>query len=430
MLKNPYAGKIFRIMFVILTAVCLFLIPKSSFTVHANSGPTTGGNNINSTQGDLNDVPLNTITTASGIPENTPIDQSPYWPAIKQRIEGYTDDVYIPEDTARTLWNGTTGVGSNIPTVSGTVNGVKYVAGKSVIPNSTFNALYYYLNYKDVRDAIGANPQTLVDNWVLYGGIAPGRVVDKLVVRDGYDPGSSLTQYGSSSYEYVVPSYQKTKTKKDGMTVIPREVHSNGGMNRKQEIQARSVAYQLAEHIFNHVMKFGDGSQIQMVAYATGIVRAYCDRGTFTTEGTYYRTAYGVFIEGEYSSAGATRALGLIIDYLDDLCQIWNKNNPSTTSDNYGPLNWVHVNANKWDDQYCQVVCDYHEAYADPIAAWAGYGKHPKEGGKRQDIKNYVSYAFESDIITTRPPLVDGEAPVSANAPDKNKNLQKSNATK
>ena len=59
--------------------------------------------------------------------------------------------------------------GTKVKKLSLTVNGVKYVAGKSVIPNSTFNALYYYLNYKDVRDAIGANPQTLVDNWVLYG---------------------------------------------------------------------------------------------------------------------------------------------------------------------------------------------------------------------------------------------------------------------
>ncbi len=430
MLNSSDTVKLFRISLVIFGFTFLFLFPKNSYTVHASNGPTTGGNNINSTQSNLSEIPLNTINTTSGIPDNTTINQSPYWPgmqAFRDMNGGYTDDVYIPEDTCKTLWNGTTGCGSNIPTVSGKVNGVNYKPG-DVIPNSVFNALYYYLNYKDVRDAIGANPQTLVDNWVLYGGIAPGRVVDRLVVRDGYEPGSPLTQYGSSSYEYVVPSYQKTKTKKDGMTVIPREVHSNGGMNRKQEIQARAIAYQLAEHIFNHVQKFGDGSQIQMVAYATGVVRAYCDRGTFTTSGSYYRTAYGVFLQGEYSSAGATRALGLVIDYLDDLCQAWNKNNP-TASENYGPLNWVHVNANKWDDQWCQVVCDYHEAYADPIAAWAGYGKHPNEGGKKVDVQSYVNYAFESDIITTRPPLVDGEAPVSASAPDKNKNIQKNNNT-
>ncbi len=416
MSENSYMEKIWKVALVTLTALFLFFIPQSAFTAHANSDPATDGNRSHSNDTTILTSPVN----------NTGF----YWPAIKQSIEGYTDDVYIPEDTARTLWNGTVGNGTSIPTVSGTVNGVTYTAGKSVIPNSVFNPLYYYLNYKDVRDALGANPQALVDNWVAFGKVTkPARVVNKLIVRDGSQSSTNLTEYGSSSYEYVVPSYQKTKTQKDGMVVIPGEVHSNGGMNRKQEIQARSVAKQLADHIFDHVRSFGDGSQIQMLAYATGIVRAYCDRGTFTTTGTYYRTAYGVFIEGEYSSAGSTRALGLIIDYLDVLCQDWNKANPDAKN-NYGPFKWVHVNANKWDDQWCQVVCDYHEAYGDPIGAWAGYGKHPNEGGKKQDFQTYVKFAFESDIINTRPPLVDGESPVSTSAPDKNKNIQKNNNTK
>ncbi len=422
--------KMCHITFIILIFLFLFSLPANSVKSYANSSVGTGGNTVNSDPASLNGVNPNTniVNPTTGVPANTPINQTPYWPAMYQSINGYTDDVYIPEDTAQTLWNGTTGLGSNIPTVSGTVNGVTYTAGVTVIPNSTFNALYYYLNYKDVRDALGANPQALVDNWVMFGGVAPGRVVNGLIVRDGAS-NDSFTQYGSSSYEYVVPSYQKTSNSQDGMVVIPGQVHGNGGMNRKQEIQARSVAYQIAEHVFQHVQQFGDGSQIQMVAYATGIVRAYCDRGTFTTTGTYYRTAYGVFLQGDYSSAGATRALGLVVDYLDELCQKWNQNNP-TASDNYGPLKWVHKNVNTWDDQYMQLVCDYHEAYADPVAALAGYGKHPNEGGKRQDYQTYVSFAFESDIITTRPPIVDStQAPVTRNAPDKNRNNQRNNNT-
>ena len=414
---------------IILFFLFLFSLPGNSLKSYATAGAGTGGVTTNSNPATLDSVNPNTtiVDPATNVPANTPINQSPYWPATYQKINGYTDDVYIPEDTAQTLWNGTTGNGSNIPTVSGTVNGVKYTANVSVIPNTTFNALYYYLNYKDVRDAIGANPQILVDNWVLFGGVGQGRVANGLIVRDGAS-NDSFTQYGSSSYEYVVPAYKKTSNSQDGMVVIPTEIHGNGGMNRKQEIQARSIAYQVAEHVFQHVRQFGSGSQIEMVAYATGIVRAYCDRGTFTTTGTYYRTAYGVFLQGDYSSAGATRALGLVVDYLDELCQKWNQANP-TASDNYGPLKWVHKNVNTWEDQYMQLVCDYHEAYADPIAALTGYGKHPNEGGKKQDYKSYVSFAFESDIITTRPPLVDGNAPVSANAPDKNRNIQRNNNT-
>ena len=397
MQEKSNTGSRYLIVFFMFFFFSLFLFSRNTIVASAGS------------KGDT------TLSSNSGL-VGEPIDESPYWPAIKQRIQGYTDDVWIPEDTARTLWDGTNGNGTNTPTVSGKVNGVQYKAGVP-IPNATFNALYYYLNYKDVRDGCGANPQTLVDNWIIFGSLPNPRVVTSLIVRDGSNS-SGLAEYGSSSYEYVVPSAQKTKTKKDGMTVIPGEIHDNGGMNRKQEIQARSVANQLADHIFRQVCELGSGTQIEMVAYATGIVRAYCDRGTFTVDGTVYRTAYGVFIAGEYSSAGATRALGLILDYLDVLCQ---KNDPVK----YGPLKWVHKNANKWDDQWCQVVCDYHEAYADAIGAWAGYGKHPNEGGKTQDYQSYVSFAFESDIITTRPPLVEGGEPVSANAPDKNKNLNK-----
>nr|WP_297706803.1 hypothetical protein [uncultured Butyrivibrio sp.] len=389
---------------VLCTCVALFV-----FLFPGNAVRTLATNSAN-----------NTLSQNSGL-VNTPIDQSPYWPSIKQAIEGYTDDVYIPEDTARTLWNGTNGNGTNTPTVSGKVNGVTYKAGQ-VIPSTTFNALYYYLNYKDVRDGCGANPQTLVDNWVMFGSsTTPARVVTKMIVRDGYND-STLTEYGSSSYEYIVPNAKNTTSQSNGMTVIPGEVHSNGGMNREQEIQARSVANQIAQHVFNQVRTLGGGTQIEMVAYATGIVQAYCNRGTYTTSGKIYRTAYGVFIGGEYSCAGSTRALGLVLDYLDVLCQNWNKTN---NSNNYGPLKWVHKNANKWDDQWCQIVCDYHEAYADPIGGWAGYGKHPNEGGKKQDYQNYFSFSFESDIITTRPPLVDGQYSVSPNAPDKNKNLNK-----
>ena len=411
MSDNVRIGKICKFAMIFVAALFIFLSPNNSFTVKATR--------TNSDPSSLNNVAPSTI---AGSP-NTSINDTPYWPAnpnFRAMTGGYTDDVYLPEDTAQTLWNGTNGNGTNTPTVTGTVNGVTYTPN-SVIPNTVFNALYYYLNYGDVRENCGANTQILVDNWVLYGGIAPGRVVNRLIVRDGSDPSAPLAQYGSSSYDYVVPSKQLTQTQSDGMTVIRGEVHSNGGMNRQQEIQARSIAYQIAAHVFNHVQNFGTGSQIEMVAYSTGIVRAYCDLGSFTTSGTYYRTAYGVFIQGEYSSAGATRALGLIIDYLDELCQKWNTANNVNT---YGPLKWEHINANTWNDQYCRLVCDYHEAYADPVAALTGYGPHPNNGGVAQDYQSYVTFAFESDIISTRGPRVDGQSAITS-SPQKNANLQR-----
>lgn len=300
----------------------------------------------------------------------------------------YSDTVGLTEDTYETLMKGTT-----------KYNGKDY----SQAPYY-YNALYYFLNYADLRAAFGADPAKLLEHYVTFG-IKEKRIASYQITRGA--------KAYSSKNEYIVPSYQKTKTKQDGLTVIPEEIHTNGGMNRRQETEARAVALQLAQYIYEHVNTNGKGTAIEMVAYATGIVRAYCDAGTFTTQGSMYKTAYGVFIAHEYSSAGATRALGLILDYLDEIIHIENPEAPV--------LRWVHVNANKNDDQWCQIVCDNHEAYADAIASQAGYGKHPNWGGKKQDIQTYYKYANESDVINTRPPYVDGEYKVTSNYP-KNSN--------
>ncbi len=313
------------------------------------------------------------------------------------KCSAYDDTVKLSEDTYNTLIKGTT-----------VYNGVDYGAKYG------YNPLYYFLNYNDLRIAYGADPAKLVEHYALFG-IKEKRVANKQITRGA--------QAWSSSNEYIVPSNQLTKDKKDGMVVIPDQLHNNGGMNRRQETEARSIAKQLATNIYNQIMsneKLNKKSkkskkdtnttpsipEIEMVAYATGIVKAYCNAGTELTQdqvkkrnSKVYRTAYGVFCAHEYTSAGATRALGLVLDYLNEIIQT---NNPGAA-----PIKWVHVNANTWNQQYCQIACNNHEAYADAIYGIAGYGKHPLEGGVEQDIQNYVSYATLSQIINTRPPYGD-----------------------
>lgn len=312
-------------------------------------------------------------------------------------LASYSDAVDLSEDTYNTLIKGTT-----------VYNGVDYGAKYG------YNPLYYFLNYNDLRIAYGADPAKLVEHYAIYG-LKENRVANKQITRGAHSY--------SSSNEYIVPSNQLTKDKKDGMVVIPEQLHNNGGMNRRQETEARSVAKQLANSIYTQVMAANSDSkkssskssststtpevpEIQMVAYATGIVQAYCKAGkeltreeVKKTNSKVYRTAYGVFCAHEFTSAGATRALGLILDYLDALIQ---QNNPGAA-----PLKWVHVNANTWEQQYCQIACNNHEAYADAIYGIAGYGKHPLEGGVEQDIQNYVSYATLTQIMNTRPPYGD-----------------------
>jgi hypothetical protein len=321
-----------------------------------------------------------------------------FGPCIKSSATG--DAVQLSQDMYNTLLNGTT-----------VYNGVDYAKKYG------YNPLYYFLNYNDLRIAFGADPAKLVEHYAIYG-ISEKRVANAPLSRGAH-------AWGSSN-EYIVPSYQLTRNQKDGMVVIPEQLHGNGGMNARQDVEARSIAKQLAFNIYNQIMNppasqtgnnrssnnsnNSNGTptvpEIRMVAYATGIVQAYCNAGEELTKeqvqkenSKVYRTAYGVFCAHRFTSAGATRALGLILDYLNDIIQ---QNNPGSA-----PIKWVHVNANTWNQQYCQIACDNHEAYADGIMGIAGYGKHPLEGGVQQDIQSYVSYATLTSILNTRPPYDD-----------------------
>ena len=312
--------------------------------------------------------------------------------ACPAKCFAYDDTVDLTEDTYNTLVKGTT-----------VYNGVDYGAKYG------YNPLYYFLNYNDLRIAFGADPAKLVEHYATFG-LKEGRVANRQITRGAH-------AWGSSN-EYIVPSYQLTSNARDGMVVIPEQLHGNGGMNKRQDTEARNIARQLANNIYTQVMAQQQSNnnssnnnqpavpEIQMVAYATGIVQAYCAAGKELTKdqvqaknSKVYRTAYGVFCAHEFTCAGATRALGLILDYLDAVIQ---QNNPGSP-----PIRWVHINPNKWEWQYCQVLCNNHEAYADAIYGIAGYGKHPVQGGVEQDIQNYVNLATLSNIMNTRPPYDD-----------------------
>ena len=104
----------------------------------------------------------------------------------------------------------------------------------------------------------------------------------------------------------------------------------------------------------------GEGiSDIDRVSEAAWIVSQYCSNCTYTMEGKDYRTAYGVFVKGEYSCAGATRALGMVLECMG--------------------YEWYHVNEGEYTHQWCRLKMDGKMGYADGQVGWAGYGNHPVE---------------------------------------------------
>lgn len=127
---------------------------------------------------------------------------------------------------------------------------------------------------------------------------------------------------------------------------------SNTGLSSAQkQAQARAVAQQIAAGIG------AQGTDLERVAKAAQAVSAYCSKATYTTEGSDYSQAYGVFIKGEYSCAGATRALGMVLECMG--------------------YKWEHVNPNQWTHQWCKVTMDGQAGWADGQIGMAGYGEHP-----------------------------------------------------
>lgn len=121
----------------------------------------------------------------------------------------------------------------------------------------------------------------------------------------------------------------------------------------EKDKQARAVAKQIADT----VMSRGYSSDIDKVGAAAEIVSSYYYKGVHKESGEDYRTPYGVFVKGESSCAGATRALGLVLDYMG--------------------YSWKHANENQWTHQWVIVTMDGQVGYADGQVGWVGYGTHP-----------------------------------------------------
>ena len=103
---------------------------------------------------------------------------------------------------------------------------------------------------------------------------------------------------------------------------------------------------------------FQGATDLEKITAAAQEVAEYCNQAKYTTEGEDYSQAYGVFVKGEYSCAGATRALGLVLDCLG--------------------YDWEHVNENQWTHQWCKVTSmDGQVGWADGQIGAAGYGEHP-----------------------------------------------------
>lgn len=120
----------------------------------------------------------------------------------------------------------------------------------------------------------------------------------------------------------------------------------------EKNAQARVIAKQIASSITG-------STDLEKVSKAAQAVSAYYYKGVHKETGNDYYTAYGVFIKGESSCAGTTRALGMVLEEMG--------------------YSWKHANENLWTHQWVIITMDGKVGYADGQVGWAGYGSHPVE---------------------------------------------------
>ena len=128
-----------------------------------------------------------------------------------------------------------------------------------------------------------------------------------------------------------------------------------------------AIAKVIAKEIAEAALSYGttDREKVYVAAY---IVSCYCANDTYTMSGKDYRTAYGVFVKGEYSCAGSTRALGLVLDCMG--------------------YSWTHVNENQYTHQWCELYMDGQKGWADGMGGDCGYG----EWGQNSVTGRYYMY--------------------------------------
>lgn len=117
----------------------------------------------------------------------------------------------------------------------------------------------------------------------------------------------------------------------------------------EKDAQALAVAKQIAAVIPTEGKT--DLERVQMAAHIVSHFSKFC---SYTMSGKDYSTAYGVFVKGEYSCAGSTRALGLVLTCMG--------------------YQWKHINENQYSHQWCEVYMDGQIGFADGQTGEVGYG--------------------------------------------------------
>lgn len=202
-----------------------------------------------------------------------------------------------------------------------------------------------------------------VNNQLLLSDVAPQIInnttmVPVRVVSESL--GCSVEWNNDTQTVNITSNYAPTIVQNQNQNITQSYVQEPSGIPtligaEPTTVEAKNaMALEIAQQIANY-SKTDDN--IQTVINAVSKVNDYFINGVYASSGANYSTAYGVFIAGESSCAGVTRALGMVLDCLG--------------------YEWTHINENQWEHQWCEVIINGNKYFADAQSGIFGLGNHP-----------------------------------------------------
>lgn len=123
---------------------------------------------------------------------------------------------------------------------------------------------------------------------------------------------------------------------------VNRDPQHYKGLTADQAAQADAVARAIAQE----ALEKGGETDFEKISYAAIKVGEYVQRCSYGNDSDkYYRSPYGVFVAGVYTCAGATRAMGRVLEFMG--------------------YKWYHPGENQWDHQWVCVKIDGEYGWID-----------------------------------------------------------------
>lgn len=127
-------------------------------------------------------------------------------------------------------------------------------------------------------------------------------------------------------------------------------------LNLSKKGNHNKTANQIAGQIAQACKKKSGDTDLKRVDIAAYYVSLFSKRDHYTMHGPYYNKPYGVFIARQYSCAGSTAALRLVLKKMGFKSHF--------------------VNKNKFTHQWCSLIMDGRRGFADGQVGYAAYGRH------------------------------------------------------